>query len=496
MVANRSISRYVSGLLNVIVILSLVTVTVAFPKNVSAAGSWTPTGSMAYYRDQGFTATLLNNGQIMVIGGVGKLATQAGGSDYLSSAELYDPAIESWTNANPMPDVRGFHTATLLSNGRLLIVGGFNGVNYLSTALLFDPNTNTWIATGSMSTPRRNHTAILLPNGKVMVTGGVSNSGFLGVNTSAELYDPVSGVWSLTSSMNEARNRHTATMLPVATFPSGKILVVGGVNSFGYPGSTEIYDVASGTWTLTSSLNYARNSHTATILPNGKVLVVGGNIGFGNYVSASEIYDPITETWAITGSPANIRSDHTATMLPNGQVLVTGGRFFHTYLNSAEVFDPVIGNWSTTGSLSEERGYHQGVLLPNGKVLVMGGQKSTNYVSQVELYEAFAPSTRFVAIAGTDNSDCSNVASPCATINYAISQAVAGNTIEIAAGTYTEAGITVDKDLTFTGAGATVTIVQASSNPGTAPNRVFSINNGVTATIANVTIKSNVPPSL
>ena len=124
------------------------------------------------------------------------------------------------------------------------------------------------------STPHASeHTATLLPNGKVLVAGGY-NSGYL---TSAELYDPASGSWSATGSLNTARQAHTATLLP-----NGKVLVAGGDNGSGYLTSAELYDPASGSWSATGSLNTARYFHTATLLPNGKVLVAGGLNGSGN----------------------------------------------------------------------------------------------------------------------------------------------------------------------------------------------------------------------
>ena len=113
------------------------------------------------------------------------------------------------------------------------------------------------------------HTATLLPNGKVLVAGGYNG----GALTSAELYDPASGTWTATGSLNTARYDHTATLLP-----NGKVLVAGGISNGSDLTSAELYDPASGTWTATGSLNTARYEHTATLLPNGKVLVAGGYV--------------------------------------------------------------------------------------------------------------------------------------------------------------------------------------------------------------------------
>src|SRR5215831_12305977 len=129
-----------------------------------------------------------------------------------------------------------------------------------------DPATGTWTATGSLGTARDNHTATLLSNGKVLVAGGTNLSEpFL---RSAEIYDPATGTWTATGSMVIKRKSHTATLLP-----NGKVLVVGGYNgSNGSLRSAELYDPAAGTWTSTGSLGQPRNFHTATLLPSGKVL--------------------------------------------------------------------------------------------------------------------------------------------------------------------------------------------------------------------------------
>src|SRR5262249_11464679 len=119
-----------------------------------------------------------------------------------------------------------------------------------------------------------------------------------------------------------------------------------------------------GKWRATGDLVTARWNHTATLLPNGQVLVAGGGLASG------EIYRPATRGRTATGSMATARSYHTATLLPNGPVLVAGGSF----LASAELYDPASGSWTATGSMATGRSYHTATLLPNGQVLVAGGQ--------------------------------------------------------------------------------------------------------------------------
>jgi len=295
--------------------------------------SWSPTRNLATARE-GHTATLLPNGKVLVVGGY---------DDYvffpyvLASAELYDPATGTWSPSGNLGTARYSHTATLLPSGKVLVAGGAVAGISLSSAELYDPATGTWTNTGSLGTVRAGHTATLLPNGKVLVTAGDDLT-----KKSAELYDPATGNWSPTSSLAQPRSGHTATLLP-----NGKVLIVG----FGTNGSTELYNPATGTWSPSGSLGTARHSHTATLLSNGKVLVAGGSnpLPSGSNplftLTSAELYDPATGTWSPTGSLGTARAAHTATLLVNGQVLVAAGSFFDDSsdwgtLASAELYGP------------------------------------------------------------------------------------------------------------------------------------------------------------
>jgi N-acetylneuraminic acid mutarotase len=206
----------------------------------------------------------------------------------------------------------------------------------------------------------------------VLVAGGFDTG--LDPVGSAELYDPATGSWTLTGSLNTARYFHTATLLP-----NGMVLVAGGLACCTFiSASAELYDPTSGTWTPTGSLNIARDSHTAILLPNGMVLVAGGFDSTSNASASAELYDPASGTWTSAGNLNNARVYHTATFLPNGMVLVAGGRDGPSFtpsdiLSSAELYDPASGSWTVTGSLNAVRAYHMATLLPNGMVLVAGG---------------------------------------------------------------------------------------------------------------------------
>ncbi|MCX6929017.1 MAG: hypothetical protein NT154_38260, partial [Verrucomicrobia bacterium] len=198
----------------------------------------------------------------------------------------------------------------------------------------YDPASGTWTMTSSLNSARAAHTATLLPNGKVLVAGGFGISNNL---VSAELYDPSIGTWEMTGFLSTARTDHTATLLA-----NGKVLVAGGLVDDYVTTNAELYDPASGTWTMTSSLNCARAAHTTTLLPNGKVLVAGG-FGISNYLASAELYDPASGIWRSTSGLNTPRGSHTATLLPSGNVLVGGGRGISNILASAELYDIGLG---------------------------------------------------------------------------------------------------------------------------------------------------------
>jgi N-acetylneuraminic acid mutarotase len=384
---------------------------------------WIPTGSLNTPRF-GHTATLLPNGKVLMVGG-----------EFSGSAELYDPATGTWSVAGSLNTVHVDHTATLLPNGKVLVAGG-----YTNRAELYDPTTKTWSITANLNTARSGHTATLLPNGKVLIAGGWDNES-LG---SAELYDPNTGIWTVTGSLIDdtqsggilsyfsepGRYGHTATLLK-----NGKVLVAGGSNTsdlISTLASAQIYDPATGTWSITGNLSASRIFHTATLLPNGQVLVTGGHepnfvpVGGNGFAAAPmslngvELYDPATGTWSIAASLNTTRESHTATLLPNGKVLVAAGGYStpsgnppcgltascsFNVLNNAELYDPASGTWSMTASLNTPRSNYTATPLPGGKVLVAGGQTGNNALSSAELYNfpvqlvsAVLPSSRSVSV--------------------------------------------------------------------------------------------------
>jgi hypothetical protein len=359
---------------------------------------WSLTGNLNTARC-GHTATLLASGKVLVVGGSNGGNCSSTNLTTLDSAELYDPVTGSWSVTGSLKQPRTNHTATLLPSGRVLVVGGVAATvgrfHTIGTAELYDPVTRTWSFTGNLIAQRAYHTATLLQNGKVLVTGGCC--GGSGALASAELYDPSTGAWTLTGNLITGRYWHTATQLQ-----NGKVLVAGGLLDAApimgqSNGSAELYDPVSGAWTRTGDLNKEHSQHTATQMPDGKVLVASGDSPYDDYGEANgtaEIYDPGTAMWSNTGNLRVIRNSHTATLLPSGKVLVTGGVYFSAK-NGAELYDPVSGTWTPSDGLSTPRFFgHTATLLSDGKVLVAAGASEDNApiaLDSAELYDDGAP---------------------------------------------------------------------------------------------------------
>jgi N-acetylneuraminic acid mutarotase len=348
--------------------------TAASPSAVAQVpGSWTATGAMLEARTN-HTATQLLDGRVLVTGGL--TYDSSGLANILGSAELYDPTTRQWTATGAMLGIRAGHTATLLPDGKVLVAGGSACTDYdgcpLASAELYDPNTGAWTATGAMLGAGTGRTATLLGNGKVLVVEGVSN--FEPV-ASAELYDPTTGSWSTAAAMADARSGATATLLL-----GGKVLVAGGDSgsSAGLLSTVELYDPSSDSWTPTSAMLEHDVGHTATLLLDGRVLVVGGGLGTSAGAS-TELYDPTTGLWTATGAMPEGRIYHTATLLPGGRVLVAGGAngvVDPFPLVSVQLYDPGTGSWTATASMIMAHSNHTATLLRDGTVLVLGGTNS------------------------------------------------------------------------------------------------------------------------
>ena len=316
------------------------------------------------------------------------------------TAEIYDPANPSvpWSLTASLSTPRVFHAAAWMNNGKVLVAGGANSVSSdsLNSAEIFDPEggpggTPIWIPTANnMAHSHTSATATLLDDGRVLVVGGYSGSIMSGDATdTVEIFNPATGTWTSARHLNHARAFHTATLIHPAGAPAGKVLVAGGSNSaYSSSGDTlssvEIYDPIANTWTDVQPLHQARSDHSATLLENGQVLIAGGNDPASGedetYLASVEIYDPDANSWTDTTPLGVARGFHTATLLQygpqNGKVLVAGGANNASSVIYTELFDPATENWLDAGDIMDPYGSrvsHTATLLLNGQVLLAGG---------------------------------------------------------------------------------------------------------------------------
>jgi hypothetical protein len=267
---------------------------------------------------------------------------------------------------------RADHTATELLDGRVLVVGGLRdyggAVEAVALVDVWDPSTGSARATGPLVQARGSHSATRLLDGRVLVVGGfVGDSGRVGSGpggdlalASAEIWDPATETFTTTGSLAHPRYGHTATLLS-----DGRVLVVGGNH---YPQDTpvseaEIWDPRTGRFEPAGTLAHPGDPRRAALLPDGRVLVAGGG--------GAELWDPTSMSFSPAGSVPAPPDLVEGTLLPDGRLLVINTD------RTAWIHDPVTRRWTATGWLAEHREGHTTTLLRDGRVLVTGGRTIT-----------------------------------------------------------------------------------------------------------------------
>jgi hypothetical protein len=333
----------------------------------------------------------------MVTGGRGD-----GTSASVAEAELFDLTTGVWSLAGPNIVARQEHASTLLQDGRVLVVGGvgnYSSCTSSTSAEIYDPATGTWSLTSGLPiVVGSGPIAVLMQDGRVLVSGGGDRCG--SVFSTAAIYNPVTNTWATAASMSVAREFHSAVRLP-----DGRVFVAGGVTNSGFvlTGSAEIFDPATGTWSPANSMATGRGTSCdgyvlpyLAVLPTGDVMAAGAETG-SCYAMAptafAEIFDAGTLTWTAASALSTPRAFTTLSVRFDGTVLVAGGHGLSDVLPSAELFDPRSGTWSLTGPLNDPRRGHSATALPNGDVLIAGGNGAEGVIGSAELFTTPPPDT-------------------------------------------------------------------------------------------------------
>jgi hypothetical protein len=340
-----------------------------FEPNRGASGSFVATGSMAIART-GHTATRLKSGGVLVAGGSSEVF---GGGTILASAEFYSTLSKRFTTTGAMLTARTGHTATLLADGRVLIAGGDDGTASLASSELYDPVTAEFTETGVMNIPRDNFSATLLANGRVLIAGGYQLlPDFSGsVQDTAEIYDPATGSFSLTGTMTSAREFHQATLLP-----DGRVLITGGGDNNGNGADTaELYDPTTGQFSPAGKMTTSRSVHFAAALGDGDVLVAGGIDNRGASLKSAEVFVASSGKFVKVAAMPRDRFLVAATVLSSSKILVAGGytqcrssaaSFCEKPVRTALIFDHKTDMFRSVPPMTSSRGSFASATLSRG----------------------------------------------------------------------------------------------------------------------------------
>ena len=364
----------------------------------------------------GLASALMPSGNVLITGGGYSPAYGAVDSP-LGQAVIYNAKSNTITAVGPMNVSRQNHTATVLSNGNILLVGGITDQGYGSVTSagitpvceLFGnastpPQPGAFTTTGSLATARTEQQATTLSNGTVLLTGGAVQQD-LAITATAQIYDPASATFRYTKNdMTTPRVGHSSSLLP-----DGRVLIAGGSNGNPDPGgclsSTEIYDPAADTFTAAAPMNYCRHGHQAVTLSDGRIIVISGYDETSSQVVTNtvEIFDPKTASWTVAAPLPSGRASFAATLLQDGKVLVSGGYWATDAdrLQAVYLYDPNANSWTAMAPMLAPRENHIAITLPTGKVLIFGGNDGTGAIGFAELYDtSVKPSGNSTVVGG------------------------------------------------------------------------------------------------
>jgi hypothetical protein len=331
-------------------------------------GYWQEASPMAVAGTSQVT-TLLSNGDVLNTGGE---ETEYGLP--ARTAERYNVTSRTWSLEPSMHSARIGHTATLLADGSVLVVGGLGRkLQPLSSAEVYDPLGNVWAQAPPLPATRFSQSASLLPDGDVMIVGGIVNGT---ISRSTLIFRPGGGPWEAGPPTLYAHAQQDSL-----TLPDGRILLAGG-----YGGPPEMFDWKTGSWSAVASPGFRTHPVLAS-LGDGEVLLAAGDNRAGHAVASAQLFDPSTGRWKWTNHLVTARDTPIGVELSDGRILVAGGGGPHMdVLRSAEIYDPKTGGWYQTGSLRQGRSAATAVVLQDGTVLVCGGSWFGAVLSSCEVY--------------------------------------------------------------------------------------------------------------
>ncbi len=293
---------------------------------------------------------------------------------------LHTQTKDHWIPTDSTKYRRWYHTSTLLNNGKVLITGGISSEDSLlanSSCELYDPTTHLWSTVKPMNIGRFSHAAVLLDNGKVLVSGGATENY---TTSSYEIYDPSTNTWETVSSMNQKREGHVMIKLN-----DGKVLVCGGgafdMTSGTVTNTCEIYDPLTDEWNYISPMNNSMNNHKGIILNNGNIMVGGATLFWGWDGVHYEIYDVQTNKWDTIPSPFyNHSATPSLSLLNDGTVLVIGDTTI------SEIYAPTNNTWIISDTLSFQENNYSIIHLNDNYILIVGKNE------KCEIYDSFTNS--------------------------------------------------------------------------------------------------------